>query len=118
MDKKILFIDKNLEKLSDMLFNKKSWSIFLNSITDSAKNQKVDIQYIANKYIDNIYGSFGHVLEIGIECNGKYKDIIKFINDLEQNNLVTDIYKTNFVADNNSRLINADINISVWGINR
>ena len=116
LDKKILFINKNLEKLSDMLFNQKSWSIFLNSITDNAETQKVDIEYITNKYVDN-NGSFGHVLEIGVGCKGEYKDIIKFINELEQNNLVTDIYNTNFRVDNNSTLINADINISVWGIN-
>ena len=116
LDKKIIFIDKNLNKLSDMLFNQKSWSIFLNSITDRAEAQNVDIQYITNKYVDN-NGSFGHVLEIGVGCKGEYKGIIKFINELEQNDLVTDVYSTNFTVDENSSQIMADINISVWGIN-
>jgi Fe-S cluster assembly iron-binding protein IscA len=116
LDKKILFINKNLEKLSDMLFNQKSWSTFLNSITDRAEAQNVDIQYITNKYVDS-NGSFGHVLEIGVGCKGEYKGLIKFINELEQNDLVTDIYSTNFVVDDNSSQIMADINISVWGIN-
>jgi len=116
LDKKILFIDKNLEKLSDMLFNQKSWSIFLNSITNRAKVQNVDIQYIRNNYVDS-NGSFGHVLEIGVGCKGEYKGIIKFINEIEQNDLVTDVYNTNFIVDKNSSQIMADINISVWGIN-
>jgi len=113
---KIKFIDTNLEKLSDMLFNQKSWSKFLNSITNKAEIQNVDLQYISNHYVDN-KGSFGHVLEIGIGCKGEYKNIIKFMNELEQNVLVTDIFKTEFASDANSSKIVADIHISVWGIN-
>ncbi len=116
LNKKIKFIDSNLEKLSDMLFNQKSWSKFLNSITDKAEIQNVDIQYIANKYVDN-NGSFGHVLEIGIGCKGEYKGIVKFMNELEQNVLVTDIYGTKFSLDQNTSQVVADVNISVWGIN-
>jgi hypothetical protein len=99
-----------------MLFNQKSWSRFLNSITDKAEIQNVDIQYITNKYVDN-NGSFGYVLEIGVGCKGEYKGIVKFMNELEQNVLVTDIYGTKFSLDSNSSKILADINISVWGIN-
>ena len=117
LNKKIKFIDSNLEKLSDMLFNQKSWSRFLNSITDKAEIQNVDIQYIANKYVEDNKGSFGYVLEIGVGCKGEYKGIVKFMNELEQNVLVTDIYGTKFSLDQNSSQIVADINISVWGIN-
>jgi Tfp pilus assembly protein PilN len=116
LDKKIKFIDTNIQKLSDMLFNQKSWSKFLNSITDRAEVQNVDIKYITNEYINN-KGNFGHVLEIGIGCKGSYKNIVKFMNELEQNTLVTDIYGTKFVLDGNAEQIVADINISVWGIN-
>ena len=113
---KITFIDKNLEKLSDMLFNQKSWSKFLNSITHKAEVQNVDLEYITNKYVDS-KGSFGYVLEIGVGCKGEYRNIVKFVNELEQNRLVTDIYGTSFKSDQNSTKVFADINISVWGIN-
>ena len=113
---RIKFIDSNLEKLSDMLFNQKSWSRFLNSITQKAEIQNVDLEYISNKYADN-NGSFGHVLEIGIGAVGSYKNIVKFMNELEQNVLVTDIFATKFELDDNSSDLKADINISVWGIN-
>ena len=114
---RIKFIDANLEKLSGMLFNQKSWSKFLNSITNKAEIQNVDLQYITNKYVDENTGSFGHVLEIGLGCTGEYKNIIKFMNELEQNVLVTDIFKTEFISDANSSRVIADIHISVWGIN-
>ncbi len=112
----ITFIDKNLGKLSDMLFNQKSWSRFLNSITHTAEIQNVNLDYITNKYVDS-KGSFGHVLEITVGCKGDYRNIVKFMNEIEQNTLVTDIYGSRFISELNSTKISADINISVWGIN-
>lgn len=112
----IKFINSNLDKLSDMLFNQKSWSKFLNSITNKAQTNNVDLEYIASDYVDH-NGSFGHVLEIALGCKGDYKNIVKFMNEVEQNVLVTDIFKTEFTLEENATQINADIYISVWGIN-
>ena len=116
-DNDILKKKANIVKINThMLFNQKSWSKFLNSITHKAEVQNVELQYITNNYVDS-KGSFGHVLEIGLGCKGEYKSIVKFINEMEQNVLVTDIYGTKFSGDRNSSQIMGDINISVWGIN-
>jgi len=117
LEEKVTFIDSNLNKLSDMLFNRKNWAIFLNSITAKASAQNVDLANVENIYVDN-NGSFGHVLEVGISCSGNYKGIVKFMNEMEQNTLVTDIYGTRMWMDENTSKVMADINISVWGINR
>jgi hypothetical protein len=114
--KKITVLDKNLNKLSDMLFNQKSWSLFLDSITSRAHENNVEIISMNNEYVDS-NGSFGHVLEIGLKCQGSFAGIVKFMNDLEQNTLVTDIYKSTVSTDGNSTFVNADISISVWGVN-
>ena len=116
-NKRISVINENLNKLSDLLFNQKSWSLFLDSITDRAASNGIQINKLVNKYVDS-NGSFGHVLEIGLNCEGDFKSIIKFINDIEQNILVTDIYSSRTYADANRSTIVADINISVWGVNR
>jgi hypothetical protein len=112
----ISFISTNLEELSPLLFNKESWSKFLNSITKQAKKQAVKINYIENNYVDN-NGSFGHVLQIAVGCSGQYKQIVKFVNQLEKSVLVTDIYGSHLYLDNNDTMVSADINISVWGVN-
>jgi hypothetical protein len=112
----ISFISSSLEELSDLMFNKENWSKFLNSIAQQAKKQSVNINYIENQYVDN-NGSFGHVLQISVGCNGSYKNIAKFVNQLEKNVLVTDIYGTHIYLDQNDTTTAADINISVWGIN-
>lgn len=116
INNKIVFVNKSLEKLSDMLFNQKSWSKFLYSITEKAKKQRVELTYVDNKFADN-NGTFGYVLEIEVGCIGQYQNIVKFINEIEQNTLVTDVYGTRFTLDSNSSKIIANINISVWGIN-
>ena len=74
----------------------------------------IDIEFIKNKKIDN-KGNFGHVLEVEVGAKGNFKDIVKFINVMEQNTLVTDVYSSIFEGTNDG--ISADINISVWGIN-
>ena len=112
----ISFISSSLEELSGLMFNKENWSKFLNSIAQQAKKQSVNINYIENNYVDN-NGSFGHVLQISVGCDGSYKNIAKFMNQLEKNVLVTDIYGTHIYLDNNDTTTAADINISVWGIN-
>ncbi|MBN2825188.1 MAG: hypothetical protein JXQ76_07695 [Campylobacterales bacterium] len=112
----IKFIDLNLNQLADMLYDKKSWSIFIDSISSTADARDVGIREIHNESIDN-NGSFGYVLQVSIACKGDYNGVVKFINDLEQNVLVTDVYGTHIYSDNNSSDALADINISVWGIN-
>ena len=112
----INFLSANLDKLAPLLFDKESWSIFINSITKEAMNQDVNIKYIENEYVNN-KGSFGHILEMSVGCEGEYKNIAKFINRLEKNVLVTDIYGSTIYMDENSTTTLADINISVWGVN-
>jgi len=112
----ITFIQSGLDELNELMFNKESWSKFLNSITRQAKEQEVEIDYIENEYVNN-NGSFGHILQISVGCNGPYKNIIKFLNKLEKNVLVTDIYETNIHLNKNQTKIVAEVKISVWGIN-
>ena len=113
----INFISMSLEELSPLLFNKESWSKFLNSITKQAKAQAVNINYIENNYVDN-NGSFRHVLQIEVGCSGNYRNIVKFINQLEKSVLVTDAYGSHIYLDKNDTTVSADINISVWGVNK
>jgi len=114
LDKNIAYINNSLNKLSPMLFNQKSWAIFLNSIAENAKVNNIELDFIKNKYTDT-KGSFGHVLEIEVGTTGDFKNVVKFLNVLEQNTLVTDVYSSVLKGTNEG--INADINISVWGIN-
>jgi len=113
--KKNAVIDTNLNHLSGLLFNQKNWSIFLDSITDRAAVNNIEIKKMSNRSIDS-NGSFGHVLEIALHCEGKYEGIVHFLGNLEQNELVTDIYYGHIYPNEKGTIV-SDINISVWGIN-
>ena len=115
-EKKISLLNNQFQKLSEILFNRKNWSIFLDSISDRANKNEVELLSLSSKYVDQ-NKSFGHVLEMKISCEGKYGNILKFINDIEQSKLVTDVYKTNIGIDENRSVVQADISISVWGVN-
>jgi len=116
ISKNINLIDTSLIKLSDMLFDQKSWSNFLDNITKYALDYKLELQYISNAYIDD-NTSFGHVLQVEIGAKGKYRNIIEFMNKIEQNRLVTDVYGSQIYPDGVGSEVYADINISVWGVN-
>jgi hypothetical protein len=77
----------------------------------------VKILDLTNRYIKD-KKSFGHVLEMGIRCEGKFQSIMSFINDLEQNKLVTDVYNADLRLDPETHDIIADLKVSVWGVNR
>ncbi|WP_457592788.1 type 4a pilus biogenesis protein PilO [Hydrogenimonas sp.] len=107
------YSDYQIQTLSELLFNEKNWAKFLDSIALKAKKNNIDISLISNKFINN-KDSFGHVLEIGVDCEGSYKNMIRFMNEIEESELVVDIYNIHLESDKN---INANFKVSVWGIN-
>ena len=115
-DDKIALLNKNFQKLSEILFNKDSWSNFLESISDRANKNEIELLSLSNTPIDQ-KESFGHVLEIEIRCVGRFNKMLKFVNDLEQSKLVTDVYYANTHVEQGSGEVFSDINISVWGVN-
>ncbi len=115
-NEKISLLNESFKKLSEVLFNRKNWAKFLDSITNRAHTNVVKIMSLKNIYV-NDNKSFGHVLEVNIKCKGKFQNIMGFINDLEQNKLVTDVYSTNLRMLKDGGLV-SDLNISVWGVNR
>ena len=107
------YSDYQIQTLSDLLFNEKNWAKFLDSIALKARKNNVNISLISNKFVDN-KESFGHVLEIGVDCEGNYKNMIRFMNEIEESELVVDIYNIQLESDKN---IKAHFKVSVWGIN-
>ncbi|WP_353662490.1 type 4a pilus biogenesis protein PilO [Hydrogenimonas sp. SS33] len=107
------YSDYQIQTLSELLFNEKNWAKFLDSISHKAKRNHIDISLISNKFVNN-QDNFGHVLEIGVECEGSYRNMIAFMNEIEESELVVDIYNIDMESDKD---IKANFKVSVWGIN-
>lgn len=107
------YIKEKIEAISSLIYNEKAWGEYLNSVSIHAKNHNIKIVNFMNTYSLDSEASFGHVLDISLNINGDYLNIVKFINSLEQSELVVDIHDLDIKAQ---KILNAKIDISVWGI--
>ena len=115
--RKVTKLDGAVSKLNSVLYNKGNWSKFLNDISKRAKANDLRIYSISNDVLEqNNTNAFGKVLEVNINCQGKYGKILSFMNDLENTELVTDISNIDLEASTGEPKV--DINLTVWGIKR
>jgi hypothetical protein len=106
------YIKFSIEKISELYYDEQTWGAYIDSIAEDAKLEKIKLIELSN-HLTEEKDAFGHVLDIHIRAQGKYKNILKFINKLEQNDLVVDLHDFTFIAEEE---LNIDLKISVWGI--
>ena len=107
------YVDNKLRELSYLLFNDENWAKFLDNISYLAQKNRVSINLIRNKFNDINIQKVEQVLEINIDANGKFNDIMNFINDIEESKLVVDIYSLHLES---KKRVNAKFKIAVWGM--
>jgi len=106
------YIKTKIEAISSLIYDERTWGEYLDSIAQNAQTYGVNITNFTNKYASTD-SSFGHVLDITLSSNGNYTNTLRFINSLEQSDLVVDIHSLKITAD---KKLLSDLNISVWGI--
>jgi uncharacterized membrane protein YgaE (UPF0421/DUF939 family) len=106
------YIKRKIETISSLIYDESAWGEYLDSITTNAQKYHVKINDITNKYADT-GSSFGHILNITVSSEGNFRNTVKFINSMEQSDLVVDIHDFNIAAEN---ALDSDFKISVWGI--
>lgn len=108
------YIDGQMVRISDILFNKQSWSKFLDSITQKAQENQITVKTIENRFI-NQQGEFGHVLEIAVKGSGSFSNMLNFLANIEKSELLVDVYGIDLES---SQTIDAAFDISVWGFSQ
>ncbi len=106
------YIKFQIEKISELYYDEQTWGEYINSISRHAKTDKIHLLELSNSIADSNQ-TFGHVLDISIRANASYKNLLTFINHLEQSFLVVDLHDMNVEA---TEVLTADLKISVWGI--
>lgn len=106
------YIKEQIETISSLIYDERAWGEYLHSISTNAKLYNINLVNLTNKYANN-KNAFGHILDISIACDAKFSDTMKFINSLEQSELVVDIHTININAKNK---LESNLHISVWGI--
>ena len=107
------YIDEKLRKLSYLLYNDANWANFLNTITKNAKKYNVSINLIKNRFHKLNYKKVEQALDVEVDANGNFHNIIKFINSIEESNLIVDVHTMTMDV---KKSIHVDFDIAVWGI--
>lgn len=106
------YIKTKIKTISFLIYNERAWGKYLDSIAKNAQKYDVKLITLTNRYVQSD-SSFGHILDITIKSMANYKNTLKFINSIEQSELVVDIHDFDIKAD---KMLRSDLNISVWGI--
>ncbi len=108
------YVDGKLKELSYLLFNDENWAKFLNSITQLAKNYSIDIKVIENKINEPSIQKIEQILNLKVNFQGNFYNTMKFMNAIEESELVVDIYDFNCTAG--TKNLEGQLNIAVWGM--
>jgi len=106
------YIKSKIETISALIYDERAWGEYLDSISTNAQKYNVKLIQLNNEYAKN-GSSFGHILDISVQTQGDYKNTLKFINSLEQSDLVVDIHDFDLKAEDS---LDSKLEISVWGI--
>ncbi len=106
------YIKNKIETISPLIYDERRWGKYINSISTNALKYNIKILEFKNNYVTSSE-SFGHMLNLEIDITGNYKNTLKFINALEQSDLVADINNLEIKAQDR---LNTNLKISVWGI--
>ena len=107
------YIEYELNNISYLYYDEKVWGEFIDSIAQKAKNYGVVLINLGNTFVKE-RSDFGHVLELELNVEGSFASIIRFLNSIEQSNLVIDVFELEMKTGDT---INSNFKISVWGIN-
>jgi len=106
------FIKTEIAKIPELFYDEIVWGAFIDSIAEYAKINHVKLNYFANRLAED-KTKFGHVLNIQIQAEGSYQNMVKYINAIEKSNLVVDLHDLDLNA---TTKLDMDLNLSVWGI--
>ncbi len=106
------YIKYQIEQISELYYDEQAWGEYIDSVSENAKKYKIKIIEYSNAFATN-KDAFGHVLDIHVKSYGSFHNLVKYINSLEQSFLVVDIHHFALTAEER---LNADLQISVWGI--
>lgn len=111
---KISYVDNTLTELSYLLFDDENWASFVDDISRLAKKYKVEIKEITNKFYEPTFQKITHVVEIDIKSKGKFSNMVKFLNEIEESQMVIDVHQIQITKPEDK--LEGLFKIAVWGM--
>ena len=108
------YFDNKLRELSYLIFNEQSWVDFLDSLALLANKNNVKITKIVNTFKEPNAQKIEQILDINVSVDGNYKDIIGYINAIEESKLVVDVNGIDINSTDGK--LKGNMGIYIWGM--
>ena len=108
------YFDNKLKELSYLIFNEQSWADFLDNLAFLANKNNVKITKIINTFKEPNAQKIEQVLDINVSVDGDYRDIISYINAIEESKLVVDVNNIDINSTNGK--LRGNMGIYIWGM--
>ena len=108
------YFDNKLKELSYLICNEQSWADFLDNLAFLANKNNVKITKIINTFKEPNAQKIEQVLDINISVDGDYRDIISYINAIEESKLVVDVNNIDINSTNGK--LRGNMGIYIWGM--
>ena len=97
-----------------MIFSEQSWADFLDNLALLANKNNVKITKITNSFKEPNAQKIEQVLDINVSVDGDYRDIISYINAIEESRLVVDVNNIDINSTNGK--LRGNMGIYIWGM--
>ena len=108
------YFDNKLRELSYLIVNEQSWADFLDSLALLANKNNVKITKIVNTFKEPNAQKIEQILDINVSVDGNYKDIIGYINAIEESKLVVDVNGIDINSTDGK--LKGNMGIYIWGM--
>nr|WP_314470214.1 type 4a pilus biogenesis protein PilO [uncultured Campylobacter sp.] len=108
------YFDDKLKELSYLIFSEQSWADFLDNLALLANKNNVKITKISNTFKEPSAEKIEQMLDINISVDGGFKDIVGYINAIEESKLVVDV--SNIDINSTNGKLNGNLGVYVWGM--
>ena len=113
------YLDGKLKEISKLTYNEKNWAKFMDSLSTIAENNNIKIYAIhSDRREPSIKQIFQPeaLLDIDVRFEGAFSNVLRYINLIEQSEMIVDVNKMDINATKNGK-IGGSIGISIWGVN-
>ncbi|WP_291937389.1 hypothetical protein [Campylobacter sp.] len=113
------YLDGKLKEISKLTYNEKNWATFMDSLSTIAENNNIKIYAIhSDRREPSIKQIFQPeaLLDIDVKFEGAFSNVLRYINLIEQSEMIVDVNKMDINATKNGK-IGGSIGISIWGVN-
>ena len=108
------YFDDKLKELSYLIFSEQSWADFLDNLALLANKNNVKITKISNTFKEPSAKKIEQMLDINISVDGGFRDIVGYINAIEESKLVVDV--SNIDINSTNGKLNGNLGVYVWGM--